>query len=1498
MFKGLRLHLSCVLALMLALPCQAQTARDGGTDLKQVRLKSRQQLERLKTGESLDKTYPLLAKRKMVRTAKKQAEPDKAGTGFITRKSQSKATKAAKPLATADGRELWGNIVSADTWVEQDIFNYGIYSFNSSDPASTMTNIVLNDDFVPNGGGTIVDGYYHFVYYHIAAGHMFAYHFSANVDTWEYDAYYDKFGAELVATDLATAKDGTVYGQFYDESMTHYELGIINYGAKSRSNIMTLNNDYTALGITSDNILYGIGFDGALYKIDPVAKTETKVGDTGLTLKDSNGEVYPQSGEIDQKDNTFYWAAVLSDGTSAMYTVDLASGAATKVGDFADNEQILALMVPMAEAQDDAPAAASGLTTDFRDGSLTGKVGFTAPSTTFAGETLTGELDYDISAAGRSLTTGKTQPGAKVEAEVTVDESGMTTFVVTTSNSAGRSPVAEVQQFVGTDKPNPVTEANLTIDPATGKATLTWTAPTEGVNGGNVPNLKYDIVRYPDNKEVSAGQAETSFTETLPRETIKAYSYGITPSCGDAKGKEAVSNIVRFGDAIKTPYSEDFALENSFALFTTIDANNDYTTWEYDNYDELAAYPYSMRQADDWLITPPISLEGGKEYVITFKAWNGGQYAERLEVKYGDEATAEGMTEDVLAPTELTDGDVRTFEKRIITSSPRDIYIGFHAISDPDKYMLRIDDISVSKGELVTTPDSVTAFTATPGEKGAKSAKVKFTLPKTDLTGSPLSKIDQVKLFRNGEELKSWSEGLSLGQEIEFTDNDVEYGKNSYYVVAYNSDGTGRPSAEKNIYVGPDAPQAPDYEGTNLADNGTSFKLTWTPNSVGQNGGYVDTDEVTYTIYTTSKNDYGETVATPILQVVGGNSADIEETTDEGEQQKVQYGLSASNAQGESEVAPTKVALKGKPYEMPFQENFANGEASFYWWLQQEVQSSWSILPDVSYDDEGGSVFFTGRGDKAWINSGKISLAGAQNPQLVFYTLPDEGLGVKFAVEIQKRDGTVEEAYAVDFADGTHKYEWERQTVDLSKYAAEPYIIVRFRGEGTGSGLSYVDAISVRNGFDKDLSVQLNTPEKARKGETVAVKAKVSNFGSTEASAYTVTLKADGKEVETKESSEPLASYEAETFTFNYRPSVFGSEESAKLEVVATLAGEQNADDNTASATVTLLNPTKPAPASASARTTSAGVEVAWTAPADDTETVSDGFEDYQAWSIDNFGGWTGFDGDLGETGRLVLDYMYENQGEPFSFIIWEPRKLASDVFEEHPDFMPHSGDKFAAAFYSYGEDDYYDADNWLISPLLSGDKQTIKFWAKNNSRDGEMLAEDMELMYSTGGTEITEFKTVKTENLNSGEWTEISFEVPEGAKHFAIHHITARGGAALFVDDVEYTAGAGTLTGYNVYRDGTLVGTVGADKAVYTDAPESDGTYTYAVTALYGDSESAPTTASPVIVTAIEGVEATEGQSFKVHTIDGKLVGTDMKSTSKLKGGIYIVNDKKKVVR
>ena len=84
------------------------------------------------------------------------------------------------------------------------------------------------------------------------------------------------------------------------------------------------------MGITSDNKLYGIASDGILYKISITDGSETSIGSTGLILTDEDGGPYQQTGEIDPKDNTFYWYAQDKDYNTALYVVNLATGAATK----------------------------------------------------------------------------------------------------------------------------------------------------------------------------------------------------------------------------------------------------------------------------------------------------------------------------------------------------------------------------------------------------------------------------------------------------------------------------------------------------------------------------------------------------------------------------------------------------------------------------------------------------------------------------------------------------------------------------------------------------------------------------------------------------------------------------------------------------------------------------------------------------------------------------------------------------------------------------------------------------------------------------------------------------------------------------------------------------------------------------------------------------------------------------------------------------------------
>ena len=90
-----------------------------------------------------------------------------------------------------------------------------------------------------------------------------------------------------------------------------------------------------------------------------------------------------------------------------MYTVDLATGAVTKISDFPNGDIVLALTVPKPLAEAGAPAAAEELSVAFNEASLSGKVNFKAPTKTYGGSTLTGELTYRVMLGKQILATGK-----------------------------------------------------------------------------------------------------------------------------------------------------------------------------------------------------------------------------------------------------------------------------------------------------------------------------------------------------------------------------------------------------------------------------------------------------------------------------------------------------------------------------------------------------------------------------------------------------------------------------------------------------------------------------------------------------------------------------------------------------------------------------------------------------------------------------------------------------------------------------------------------------------------------------------------------------------------------------------------------------------------------------------------------------------------------------------------------------------------------------------
>ena len=227
---------------------------------------------------------------------------------------------------------------------------------------------------------------------------------------------------------------------------------------------------------------------------------------------------------------------------------------------------------------------------------------------------------------------------------------------------------------------------------------------------------------------------------------------------------------------------------------------------------------------------------------------------------------------------------------------------------------------------------------------------------------------------------------------------------------------------------------------------------------------------------------------------------------------------------------------------------------------------------------------------------------------------------------------------------------------------------------------------------------------------------------------------------------------------------------------------------------------------------------------------------------------------------------------------------------------------------YSYhraesGELTPLNADNWMISPELTGEAQTISFKVNNIS---ESRPETYQVLYSTTGKDAADFQLISEKTVTSSQWDEVSIDLPQSARYFAIRHTTkveespsgvgySSSPYLFLVDDVTMATKGCQLTGYNVYRDGQLLGAT-TDSRYDDQAIQGDGqNHTYQVTALYADgTESVPVSATVNVPTGIDIIETGATTPDAVYTLDGR----KLDANAPLHRGVYIKNGKKVVVR
>lgn len=1397
------------------------------------------------------------------------------------------------------------NVQLLCTYLEND---YGrISSFSPTSPIKLNTLKTLGFDVKFNAGSALIGNKFYGMSVVELAGMKMLDLYIFNTETWEQvnnSTYvYDK---ELLATE--TAKDpltDKVFGQFFNSSMTGLEFGFINYETKTRTTIKATTNRYVALGYAKTNTVYGVATDGNLYKIDPNTGSETLVGPTGVNILTSAGKYYEQSGEIDPVSGTFYWTATDASEQSKLYTVDLSTGKATEVAQLPHS--LVGLAIPGAESKDKAPDKVNNVSISFEKANLTGKIKFTAPTTAYDGTTLsaTEELTCIIYANDKQIATCKLLPGKEIEKEVTVN-GGMNNFKIIPSNSIGKGAKYIENIWVGYDELQAPENITLTKKENSGSAeiVLNWDATNKPLHNGYVGEITYNIYRIKNGETtlVSAKQSGITYKETLVPTEFSNYYYIVEPVNGYVKGEEIESENFFFGKPYEPTYTETFDTQNSSYPYIKINrVQGSYNDWEWDSDGKYMKCSASLKpKSDNWLISPPIHLKAGYTYFIKYDVLTPAAYTEKLEVKLGKDVIEDEtkLNKELLPVTTFAGktNETHKYEHEIAVTEDGNYSIGFHYVSEKNSYFLGVDNFKVELSASPLSPATVTDLVAETEPSGLEQAIITFKAPTKNNKGDKLTALTKIEV-KSDDRLVETVKPAIPGKKYIVTDKNAKYGENTYTIIAYNEKGVGK-RATVTVKVGQDKPTG--VNNLQTIDQLNSLKLSWDAPKPA-NGGVLNPAGVWCNIYRIKSASEIEEIG---KSEKGATEYVINDfKTYQGAQYISYWGVVPKNATGSGDMK-IKSILVGKPYQMPYHRSFANAtdENMFMAGIPSPEKDEWIMLKGESSDNDNGCLFFDPKKKgTAMIMLGKISLRGAVKPKLIFDYKCEAGAKRKLLIIAHPMNGKPTVLVKKDFATETTKSnQWQREVVEVpTELTKVNYINFTIIGDATEEQADkpiYIDNIHFIDPLPTDGEIKLNASPFAKKGHKITVNAKVTNLGDNNIdSKATIKLYANGNEVASTQLTKVLKTTDFETVALSFQTSLKDNKQKIDLRAEVSIPNDVDKKNNISSSVITFVKHDVPQPQNLKiTNTNSSSVAMTWQAPNIETPTITEDFESYSPWST-SMGEWTLVDRDKGYAVSLDPEnFSFPNNRKQFAFLVAKPNDYPNSKYYKH--IKSHSGEKAAMSFIQVANLSKaipMQADNWIISPILPGKAQTINFWVKNIAKFGETF----EILYSKGisANNINEFlKLGKPQTIATGQWTNITVDIPEGTRFFAIRQITSARTVTMFmIDDITYTKG-NTPIAYNIYRDGILVGSSSTTSFKEVNSI-SDGKHTYSLSAVYADGkESEPIDVD--VVTAINNINNNKS-CFDVYTLDGVLLLRNANSINSLKQGVYIINGKKVVI-
>ena len=493
-------------------------------------------------------------------------------------------------------------------------------------------------------------------------------------------------------------------------------------------NPQTYATSIISMCMTYDGTMYGVGYWGGLYKIDPTT------GDCELIgyMKDacpnpSNGQVAFQYGGacdlVYDNDNgkmylfmyqyppTQYVPAGYGGIGSgyALFEVDPETADVTYIED-TEGKHFNGNSVIFSVAEASAPQAPQNLTaTRGENGALSVTLEWDNPAKTYARGADLEELDYVVVLRNGEEVYRIENPeigGHVTWTDTEIAERGNYSYRISGYNSMGQGDRASVTLYVGPGDPMAV--STLLVAPDGPNAKITWVAPTEGKYKSwiDVNDLTYDVTRQPGDVKVAEGIAETEFIdETVP--AIGFYTYEVVAHAGGYSSETVTSASTMVGPAITLPATIGFVDQNQFNLWKVYDLNGNNSMFMYSQYWPLyrpcayVIYNYDNLAAADAIISPYLQMEAGKHYKMTFDAtFNTKKVPEKLDIVFGTGVEIEqlGVIEEFhLTPT----ADKQKYSLRAnlpVVEKDSTYHVGFFLHSDEAiNYGVYLENVKVEE---------------------------------------------------------------------------------------------------------------------------------------------------------------------------------------------------------------------------------------------------------------------------------------------------------------------------------------------------------------------------------------------------------------------------------------------------------------------------------------------------------------------------------------------------------------------------------------------------------------------------------------------------------------------------------------------------------------------------------------------------------------------------------------------------------------------------------